>query len=192
MDPITAFMAANAGALAAGTGALGVVSSIAQGNQQAASLRQQANAAEHNANLSEIQARQSYDAGLQNELSQRRSSGQQQSEVRAAVAESGFDATSGSALAIQQQSARDMEMDALNTRYQTLLQGYGYEQQAQQDRYTASTLRQSARGARRAGYIGAATSALTAAAGYGMSQASTAANAGSGLRAGSGLGLRLS
>lgn len=200
MDPITAFVAANAGALAVAGGGLGVASSIMQGNQQASSLKQQAAASEKNAQISDLQARQAYDAGLQNELAQRRSSGQQQSDVRAAVAESGFDATSGTALAIQQQSARDMEMDALNTRYQALLQGYGHERQADMDRYTAKTLRKSARGARRAGYIGAATSALTAAAGYGLAKgapAAAAAGGGSsgvtlyGVQPGSGVGLRV-
>lgn len=196
MDPFTAFLTANAGAIAAGSAGLGVIGSIMQGNQQAAAYNQQARAAERNAQVADIQARQAYDAGLQNELSQRRSASQQQADVRASVAESGFDAGSGTALAIQQQSARDLEMDALQTRYQALLQGQGYEQQAVMDRYTASTLRQSARGARRAGYIGAATSVLTSAAGYGLAKAAPAASAakggfgGSGLRVGSGLGLR--
>ena len=193
MDPISAFLVANAGSIAVASGGLGAISSIAQGNQQAAGYRQQADAAERNAELADIQARQAYDAGLQNELSQRRTAGQQQSDVRVAVAESGFDANSGTALALQSQSARDMELDALQTRYQTLLQGSAYEQQAGMDRYTARTLRSSARGARRAGMIGAATSILGAAASYGIGSAArgAATASGSGVRAGGGLGLRV-
>lgn len=189
MDPFTALLI--------GSTALQAGGSIMQGNQQAAGYRQQAEAADHNAAISDIQARQAYDAGLQNELTQRRSASQQQADVRASVAESGFDASSGTALAIQAQSARDLEMDALQTRYQALLQGQGHEQQAVMDRYTARTLRSSARNARRAGMIGAATSVLTGAAAYGMGGAMGGAartgssSAGSGLRVGSGTGLRV-
>lgn len=190
MDPISAFLTANAGAIAAGSAGLGAVGSIMQGQQQASGYRQQADAAERNAQVAEMQARQAYDAGLQNELAQRRSAAQQQGSVRAAVAESGFDPSSGTASMIQQQSATDLELDALTTRYQSLLQGYGYEQQAAQDRYAASTLRQSARGARRAGMLGAATSILTSAAGYGLARAAPTAAA-TGLRAGGGVGLRV-
>lgn len=184
MDPFTAFLTANAGAIAAGSAGLGAIGSIMGANQQAAGYRQQADAAERNAQLSDIQARQAYDAGTQNELAQRRSASQQQADVRAAVAESGVDPGSGSALLIQQQSARDMEMDALTTRYEALLQGSAYEQQAAQDRYTASTLRQSAKGARRAGYLGAATSILTSAAGYGLGRWAPASKTGAAGRGG--------
>jgi len=184
MDPVTAFLTANAGAIAAGSAGLGAIGSIMGANQQAAGYRQQASAADRNAGVAQVQARQAYDAGLQNELAQRRSASQQQADVRAAVAESGVDPGSGSALLIQQQSARDLEMDALTTRYEALLQGQAYEQQAAQDRYTAKTLRQSARGARRAGMLGAAASILTSAAGYGLGRLAPAAQAAGG--AGSG------
>ena len=156
MDPVTIAIAATA---------MQAIGSIQQVEAQASAMNQQARAAERNAQVADIQARQAYDAGTQNELTQRRSASQQQAQVRASVAESGFDSSSGSALAIQTQSARDLEMDALQVRYQALLQGQGFEQQAVMDRYTAKTLRQSGKNARRAGYIGAATSALTGVAG---------------------------
>ncbi len=192
MDPFTAFLAANAGSIAAVSGGLGAVGAIMQGNQQAAAYGQQADASERNAKMSDVQARQAYDAGLQNELAQRRSASQQQADVRASVAESGFESGSGTALAIQGQSARDLEMDALQTRYQALLQGQGFEQQAVMDRYTAKTLRQSGKNARRAGYLGAATSILASAAGYGLAKAAPAAAAGgSGIGPGGGVGLRV-
>jgi len=146
--------------------AVSAVSSIMDGNSQAAGYDQQARAAERNAAMGDLQARQSYDAGLQNELTQRRVNERQQGEIRAAVGESGFDAASGSALAIQTQAAQDMELDALSTRYSALLQGYGHEQQAVMDRYTAKTLRKSAKNARKAGYINAATGMLKGVANY--------------------------
>lgn len=186
MDPFTAAII--------GSTALQAGGAIMQGNQQAAAYGQQANAAERNAKMSDIQARQAYDAGLQNELAQRRSASQQQADVRASVAESGFESGSGTAMAIQEQSARDLEMDALQTRYQALLQGQGFEQQAVMDRYAAKTLRQSGKNARRAGYISAATSVLSGAAGYGLATkagAASAATRGGGLAPGGGVGLRV-
>jgi len=162
-----------------------------QGNQQAAAYNQQAEASERNADIAQNQARQAYDAGLQNELGQRRSASQQQADIRASVAESGLDPSSGSALMFQQQSAENLEMDALTTRYQALLQGNSYEQQAAMDRYQAKALRASARDARASGRLGAATSILTSAAGYGLAKLAPAAAAGSGVRAGGGLGLRV-
>lgn len=185
MDPFTAALI--------GSAALQATGAIMEGNQQAAALGQQADAAERNARLSETQARQAYDAGLQNELAQRRSASQQQADVRASVAESGFESGSGSALAIQQQSARDLEMDALQTRYQALLQGGAFEQQAAADRYAAETLRRSGKNAKRAGFLSAATSILSSAAGYGLAKAAPAAASagGSGIGSGGGLGLRV-
>jgi murein L,D-transpeptidase YcbB/YkuD len=193
MDPvsISAFLVANAGTISAVAGGLGAVGSIMQGNQQAAAYNQQAEASERNADIAQNQARQAYDAGLQNELGQRRSASQQQADIRASVAESGLDPSSGSALMFQQQSAENLEMDALTTRYQALLQGNSYEQQAAMDRYQAKALRASARDARASGRLGAATSILTSAAGYGLAKLAPAAAAGSGVRAGGGLGLRV-
>lgn len=145
-------------------GGMQAVGSIVQGEGQAASLNQQARAAEYNARAADIQARQAFDAGTQNELSQRREQARRQGQIRASAAESGFVSSSGSALLAQGQSARDMELDALSTRYQGLLQGNTYEQQATMDRYTADTLRSSAKGARLGGYMSAATSLLSGAA----------------------------
>lgn len=193
MDPISAFLVANAGTIAAVSGGVSAVGSYMQGESAASGYRQQADAAERNAEIADVQARQAYDAGLQNELTQRRSASQQQSDIRASVAESGLDPSSGSALTLQQQSAENLEMDALTTRYQTLLQGSAYEQEAAMNRYTARTLRGSARDARRSGTLGAATSLLTAATGYGLAQQAKSASAigGTGLRASGGLGLRV-
>ncbi len=194
MDPISAFLVANAGTIAAVSGGVGAIGSVMQGSSAAAGYSQQAEAAERNAGIAQTQARQAYDAGLQNELGQRRSASQQQADIRASVAESGLDPSSGSALMLQQQSAENLEMDALTTRYQALLQGNSYEQQAAMDRYQAKALRASARDARASGRFGAATSILTSAAGYGLAKLAPAAAASSGTGVkvgGSGLGWRV-
>jgi len=156
MDPFTI--------LAASSAALGAVGMVQAGNAQAANYGMQANAAQHNARLSEMQAGQAREAGLQNELAQRTDNSRQMGALSAAIGESGFDAGSGTALAVQKQAAQDMEMAALSERYGALLAGYGSEQQAGIDRYSAQVARKSGRNARSAGYMGAAVNLLGGAA----------------------------
>jgi len=136
-----------AGALASGA------AKSAQANQQAAAL-------DRNAALSDQQAGQVYAQGVNRETAQRAQAGQQLGEQRAAIAESGFNPNAGSALDTQVQSVRNAELDALQTRYQSILQGGTLEDQAQQDRYAARTARATARNGMLAGGISAAASVL--------------------------------
>ena len=137
------------------------VGSIAQGEQQASEYKAAARAADYNAKAADIQARQSYDIGTQNELSERRRGAQIAGQTRAAVGDSGFVSGSGSALAIQEQSVRDMELDALQQRYQGLIQGGAYEQEASMQRYRSKSLKANAKAAKVSGYMGAASSLLS-------------------------------
>jgi len=146
--------------------AMSAVGAIQQGSAQAAAMNQQADAMRRNALMADLQERQAYDAGLQNELSQRRNNSRQMGAVRAAVGESGFEAASGSALAVQQQSAQDLEMEALSQRYGSLIQGYGHADQARMDRFQEAGMRKSARNAKRSGFMGAATSILSGVGNY--------------------------
>nr|WP_306490507.1 hypothetical protein [Burkholderia cenocepacia] len=134
----------------------------AQANQQAAAL-------DRNAALSDQQATQVYAQNVNRETAQRAQAAQQLGEQRAAVAESGFNPNSGSALDTQVQSVRNAELDALQTRYQGILQGQSLEDQAQQDRYAARTARANARNSLVAGGISAAASLLGGVAQYGKS-----------------------
>jgi len=93
-------------------------------------------------------------------LAERTDASRQLGSLRSAVGESGFDAASGSSLAVQQQAAQDMEMQALSARYGALLSGWGGEQQAGMDRYSAKVAHRSARNARGSGAMGAATNLL--------------------------------
>jgi len=156
MDPFTI--------LAISSTALGAVGAVQAGNAQAANYGMQANAAQHNARLSGMQAKQARDAGLQNELAQRSDNARQQGALAAAIGESGFDSASGTALAVQKQAAQDMELAALSERYGALLAGYGSDQQAGMDRYSAKVARKSGRNARAGGYMGAASNLLGGAA----------------------------
>lgn len=162
MDPATLLIAATA------TQAVG---SVASGFQQGAALDQQAQAADYNAQTATIQADQARAAGTENELTKRRSNAQFAGQQRAALGESGFVPNSGSALDVQDQSNRNMELDALQERYQGLLQGGAYDQQAQMQRYTADTLRDSADNARTSGFISAASGILMGGARSKMMQA---------------------
>jgi len=155
MDPITMLVAASAASTA-----MSVVGSMQQGRAQAANYGMQKRAAQHNARLAEQEAQQAREAGLQNELGVRQDTSRQMGALRAAVGESGFDAASGSGMAVQQQAAQDMEMQALSARYGALLQGYGGESQAGMDRYSARVAGRSGRNARAGGYMGAATNLL--------------------------------
>ncbi|WP_205212601.1 hypothetical protein [Burkholderia sp. IDO3] len=137
----------------------------AQANQQAAAL-------DRNAALSDQQAGQVYAQNVNREEAQRAQAAQQLGAQRASVAESGFDPNSGSALDTQVQSVRNAELDALQTRYQGILQGQSLEDQAQQDRYAARSARASARNSALAGGISAAASLLGGVASYAKSGSS--------------------
>ncbi|WP_186152452.1 virion core protein, T7 gp14 family [Burkholderia gladioli] len=149
-----------AGAAVSGAGAL--MSGINQSNQYG----QQADALDRNAALADAQAGQVFAQGVQREETQRAQAGQQLGAQRAAVAESGFDPNSGSALDVQVQSARNAELDALQTRYQGILQGTSLEDSARQTRYQASVSRASSRSSLISGGISAAASTLGGLASY--------------------------
>lgn len=151
MDPTT---------LALGAAAVKGVGSVVSGISGSAQASQQAAALDRNAALSDQQAGQVYAQGVARESAQRAQAGQQLGEQRAAVAESGFNPNTGSALDVQVQSVRNAELDALQTRYQSILQGGTLEDQARQDRYAARTARASARNSLIAGGISAAAGLL--------------------------------
>lgn len=180
MEPGTAFLAATA---------LQSMGSLTGGFSQASQLDQQARAADYNATVAGMQADSAYAAGVERENLQRRNAATFLGESRAALGESGFDSSSGSALDVQLQNVRNAEMDALQIRYEGVLQGQGYESEERMSRYQAATLRGQARNTRKAAVFSAATSALMGYAGYGQN---FGPGAGSGLKmAGNGGGLGL-
>lgn len=164
MDPGSLMIAATAAQ---------TVGSLVGGSSQASAYNQQADAANANARAADVQAQQAYQAGALNEAQQRRQQTQQLGQIRASVAESGFDSGSGTALQVQQDATMNAEMDALQTRYEGLLRGDAYTQQASMDRYTAKNFRASASNARTSSYLSAATTALGGAATYGILKART-------------------
>lgn len=149
LDPVTMLVAATA------TQAVGsVYSGYAQGAQADAA----ANAAAQNAEIARQQS-----AVRETEI--RRHNARTLGVQRAAAAQSGFDPNAGSLLALQADSAGAAEQDALTARYEGGLQALSFDGEA-------ASARQSARFARRTGWLNAAGSLVGNAPEYGrlMSQ----------------------
>ena len=149
MDPVSAtLLIASTAATAAG--------SIAQGNAAAAAANANATVSAQNRDIALQQAGAREDA-------QRRRAHYALGSQAAAIAESGVDPGSGSAARAIAESATNAELDALNVRYEGLMQARGYDTQAMFERARAKQ-------ARNAGYYGAVTSILGGASkAYGMS-----------------------
>lgn len=145
---------------AASSAAIGAASAISAGQQARRQANQQAQAAEYNAALSQNQATSAYAAGVERESAQRRQAQQQLSQQRAAFASSGVDPNSGSALDVQLQSTRNAELDALQTRYEGILTGQNYEQNASLGAYQADNLRANGSAAAKNSYLSASASLL--------------------------------
>lgn len=165
-DPVTLLLVAGTAVSAAGA--------ISSGVQARRSADQQAAAAEYNAVVSQNQATQAFAVGAERENIQRRQAAQALSQQRAAFAESGLDPSSGSALDVQLQSTRNAELDALQTRYEGILTGQNYEQQAALGVYEGGVLRASGRNAQTASYATAAGNLLSGAAGVRRSMSNPA------------------
>lgn len=146
----------------AATAAYGAVSSA---QAQSASYKSQQQAANYNATANQQNANAAEAAASANELAMRRANDQRMGEIRAAIA-SGAGGFSGTAGELADQDASNMELDALNTRYRGTLQAHGMLAQSNLDQYQASVAGMNASTSMRAGYIGAAASALGAASNY--------------------------
>lgn len=117
--------------------------------------------ATQNAAVARQNAQSAFNVGIGKEEAVRRNSAQQLGAQTAAASESGFVSSSGSMLNAQVQSAGNAELDALQTRYQGLLQGQSYQDQAASDDYEAKVASSNAGNALTGGIIGAGTAALS-------------------------------
>lgn len=162
MEPITAITAAAA--------AFKAIGAIRQGNAQSAAYESQAQANDYNAAIAQQNAATVGAQGNANEEAQRRQARLALGQQRAAIAEAGI-GTDGSASDLYQQSVSNSEMDALNIRYQSQLQGTGYLNQAGLDSWQADQNRRNASAARTSGYINAGAAALSSYGGYLQGQA---------------------
>lgn len=160
---------------------------LMSGMNQAAGYETSANASELNARTAELQGDQARAAAASDELRERRQNAQRLGEQRAAFGESGFDPSSGSAIDVQQQSARNAEMNALQLRYEGMLRGNAYDSQAGIFRYQAKGYRTQASSAKTAAWMKLFGKGLSAAGsmGGGAGAAGGASSAGSFMDAGS-------
>jgi hypothetical protein len=145
-------------ALMAGSGAMQAVGAIQQAGNAAADMDAQARS---NMDAARVVRGQ---ASAREEIV-RRDNARRLGEQRAAVAQSGFDPQSGSTLALQVESAREAELDALTEVYRGRLQSTSLENEA-------GALNARAKSVKKQGYLNAAGTLIgTAGKAYGMSSA---------------------
>ncbi len=140
--------------------ALSAVSNLVSGISSSKQQSAQSQLAKNNAEVARENAQNAFNVGIQREEQVRRNSAQQLGAQSAAAAESGFVSNSGSMLSTQVQSAGQAELDALQTRYQGILQGQAYEDQASNLESQAKVLASNSTDSLINGVIGAGTSAL--------------------------------
>lgn len=165
MIPIGAWMAANMGTVAlAASAAVSAAGAIRSSQAQAATSKSAADAARYNAQTNMQNATAAETAASANELALRRQNDQRMGAIRAQAAESG--GFTGTNLEVLNQSATNMELDALNTRYRGQMQARGMLAAANLDEFQAKAADMNASSAITGGYIGAAASALGSASNY--------------------------
>lgn len=120
---------------------------------------QQRKAGEAAASMDEANAKITRQQSNAAEEAQRREGRLVMGQVRASAAESGFSPGGGSLLNLQTQTAGELELDALTTRYRGQLQSIGLEADAAMTRTNAKT-------AETSGYLNAFGTLMSGASGY--------------------------
>jgi hypothetical protein len=138
---------------------------MAAAHAQAQSYKSQQQAANYNAEANRQNALSAEAAASANELAQRRQQAQEMGTERARMAESGG-LNGGTGTGVLAQSGTNLELSALNTRYQGAMQARGLLAGVQMDQFQANVAGQNASAATTAGYFNAASSALGSTANY--------------------------
>lgn len=141
-------------------GVMGAMGQYQQGREQESALKQQARLAQRNALAAETQARTARQQAGREEETLRKQARQQIGQQSAAIGQSGI-GYGGTAGLLQEDSAVQAELDALNIRYGGELEAGSLLDQAKMQRYESKVLKQNAKQAKRAGIMGAATSLLS-------------------------------
>ena len=140
--------------------AVSAVSSIQQGNAQAANLKSEAAANTRNADIQrENAARVSREAGVR-EDNLRRQQAQFFGRQRAGQAESGTGLGTGTNLDVAEQDMNEAELDALTVRYEGASERRAYLSDANALDFQAKVNRSNASSARKSGYLNAFGSML--------------------------------
>jgi hypothetical protein len=157
-DPATITIATTL--MSAGLGAAG---QIQQGKAAKAASNQQANVADMNAKISSARARDAIDRGQQEEQEKRREVAQFQGRQQAAMAANGVDIGYGSALDTLVDTATFGELDALTVRSNAAREAYGHDVDSANKTADAQLSRMEGKGAKKAGYLAAGSTLLSAA-----------------------------
>lgn len=145
--------------LMAATAAVSAYGAISSSRAQAASFDASKKAATYNAEASAQNATAAEQAASANELRQREANNYTMGLQRARVAESAGGFT-GTNVGVLNQSATNLELSALNTRYAGKAQARGLMAQSNLDEYQANIADINEGTALTSGYIGAAANAL--------------------------------
>jgi hypothetical protein len=167
--------------------AISAIGAISAGKAQSASYKSQQSAANYNATVNRDNAMSAEAAGSANELAMRRQNDQILGKERASAIE-GTGSTSGTTAGVLAQNGADLELNALNERYRSTMQGRGLLAAGQLDEFQANVAGQNASAARSASYIGAASSALSSFSNYSSYRYLTAGGTSSNAFAGSSAG----
>ena len=132
---------------------------IQQGNTMSANYKAEAAAENYNATVNTQNAQQAGMLASSRELMQRENQAQQMGNIRAGLAETGG-GEGGTNAGVLRQSATNMELDALTTRYQGILGARSYNAQAGLDIYQGKVAGVNASAARQSGYWGAAANLI--------------------------------
>jgi hypothetical protein len=167
MAVIAAMSAAElvAAGTAAASAAVGAYSAVSSANAQRASEESAAKAAAYNAQIAGQQAQVANAQASANADASMRQSDLALGTVAASAAQNGT-GLSGSAGALYQQDASSAEMTAMNIRYNGQLNAAALTSGGSLDTYQSQVDQQNASNATTAGYIGAASSALSSAGSY--------------------------
>lgn len=150
--------------LTVATAATGAVSSIMAGRAEAASATAQAQIARNNSILAMQRADQERQIGRQDEERLRRQTARIVGTQRAMTGAAGIELGSGSPLDVLQDTVTEAELDALTIRASAAQRASDLEFEAANQRFQAGLFDRQARGANRAGLMGAAGSILGGAA----------------------------
>jgi hypothetical protein len=151
--------------LMAASAAMSAVGAISSAQAQSASYKSQQQAANYNATVEKQNAAAAQAAASANEMNMRRQNDQIMGAQRARVAESagGFTGTNVGVLA---QSGANLELSALNTRYEGAMRARGLLAQSNLSQYQGQVAGMNAGTATTSGYIGAAAGILGSTANY--------------------------
>lgn len=145
--------------------AISAVGAISAAHAQSNSFKSQQDAANYNATVEKQNADAAMGAASANERAQRMQNDQQMGMERARIGESGGGFT-GTNVGVLAQNGANLELGALNTRYQGTMQARGLLAQSTLDQFQGEVAGQNASSAQTAGYFNAASSALSSASNY--------------------------